>query len=213
MMIALMAIGFASAAQGDVEPIKGGTIPAGADNGQGIPEPMLLADGSGTNQGDIDNVEKPRSKIQGEGQFMFENKRVMQFSEEDGKIKLQAGTHIAECIGCELNQEDGKLKAKMSNGKDSEIKVMPDQANFKALERLQLKSCNNCSIELKEVGKGDNVKMAYEIKTQKQARMFGIFKTNMNVEAQVDAETGEVIRTKKPWWAFLASEKDETAAE
>ena len=28
----------------------------------------------------------------------------------------------------------------------------------------------------------------------------------MDVEAQVDAESGEVIQTKKPWWAFLASE-------
>lgn len=26
-------------------------------------------------------------------------------------------------------------------------------------------------------------------------------------EAQIDAETGEVIQTKKPWWAFLASEQ------
>ena len=31
----------------------------------------------------------------------------------------------------------------------------------------------------------------------------------MDVEAQVDAETGKVIRTKKPWWAFLASEPAE----
>jgi len=31
----------------------------------------------------------------------------------------------------------------------------------------------------------------------------------MNVEAQVDAETGEIIRVKKPWWAFLASEPAE----
>jgi hypothetical protein len=32
----------------------------------------------------------------------------------------------------------------------------------------------------------------------------------MQVRAQVDAENGEVIRTNKPWWAFLASEPEET---
>ena len=26
--------------------------------------------------------------------------------------------------------------------------------------------------------------------------------------AEVDAETGEVIVTKKPWWSFLASKAD-----
>jgi hypothetical protein len=32
----------------------------------------------------------------------------------------------------------------------------------------------------------------------------------MQVRAQVDAENGEVIRTGKPWWSFLATEVDET---
>jgi len=31
----------------------------------------------------------------------------------------------------------------------------------------------------------------------------------MDVSAQIDAETGEIIRVKKPWWAFLASEPEE----
>jgi len=36
-----------------------------------------------------------------------------------------------------------------------------------------------------------------------------MFKTKMKVRAQVSAESGEVIRVHKPWWAFLASETDE----
>jgi hypothetical protein len=31
----------------------------------------------------------------------------------------------------------------------------------------------------------------------------------MDVQAQVDAETGELLKVKKPWWAFLASEPQE----
>ena len=82
----------------------------------------------------------------------------------------------------------------------------------KAMERLQLKNCveeEGCLIELKEVGSGEQVKLAYEVKTQRTSKIFGLFKKNMNVEAQVDAETGDVIRTNKPWWAFLASEPTE----
>ena len=35
----------------------------------------------------------------------------------------------------------------------------------------------------------------------------------MHVQAQIDAETGELIRAKKAWWAFLASEDDEEEVE
>ena len=31
----------------------------------------------------------------------------------------------------------------------------------------------------------------------------------MNVQTEIDPETGEVIITSKPWWAFLVSEDDE----
>ena len=84
---------------------------------------------------------------------------------------------------------------------------MPDTASETALARLGAK-CeeNNCTIELKEVGTRSQVKAAYEIKTQKQARVLGLFQVKMQVQAQVDAENGEVIQTNKPWWAFLATE-------
>ena len=87
---------------------------------------------------------------------------------------------------------------------------MPDTASERAMERLRLKVCseeNDCQIELKEVGKGEQVKAVYEVKAQKQAKLFWLFRIKMQVRAQIDAESGEVIRTKKPWWAFLASEE------
>jgi len=80
------------------------------------------------------------------------------------------------------------------------------------LNRLRLKVCsqeNNCSIELKEVGSGDGAKLAYELRAEKQVKVFGLFKARMQERAQVDAENGEVVQVKKPWWSFLASEVDE----
>ena len=186
MMMAFLAIGIVSAA------------------GTGVP-----GEGIGGMNGSAEKVGSQMAKLQGEGQMMFGDGKVIECSQEGEKIQLKTGEHTAECEGCNLNQEGDKLMAKMSNGQNSEIKVMPDEANERALERLQLKDCGeDCSIELKEVGKGDETKMAYEVKAQKESRLFGMFKTDMTVEATVDAETGEVIESRKPWWAFLASEAD-----
>ena len=103
------------------------------------------------------------------------------------------------------------FKAQLSNGKESEIKIMPDAASETAISRLKLKVCseeNNCTIELKEVGKEDETKAAYDVKAQKQVKILGLFKAKMNVEANVDAETGEIISSNVPWWASISSETD-----
>lgn len=101
------------------------------------------------------------------------------------------------------------LKVRLSNGNDVEVKIMPDTASERAIERLSLKVCsaeNGCTIELKETGTGDEAKLTYEVKAKKESRVLGLFKKEMNVEVQVDAESGEVVKTHKPWWAFLAAE-------
>jgi len=153
--------------------------------------------------------ERVRAK---EGDMMMEGGKMLKLEKGEGeRMQLKAGEMMAE-TGMEMVQEQNKLKVKLSNGKYSEIKIMPDTASERALERLRLKVCspeNNCQIELKEVGSGEQAKAAYELKVEKKARLFGIFGTQMQVEAQIDAENGEVIKAKKPWWAFMASEPEE----
>ena len=136
-------------------------------------------------------------------------------TQANNRIRLEVGGVSAEC-DCEMKQEkvqnQTKLYAELSNGENVEIKIMPNTASERALERLRLKVCseeNECQIELKEVGSGEQAKLAYELKTQRQSKVFGLFKARMQVQAQVDAENGEVIKVKKPWWAFLASEPTE----
>jgi uncharacterized membrane protein YkoI len=48
------------------------------------------------------------------------------------------------------------------------------------------------------------LKIIYELQAKKETKFYGLFKTKMKIEAQVDAETGDVISTKKPWWSFLS---------
>ncbi|MFH1586078.1 MAG: hypothetical protein ABIB79_04885 [archaeon] len=99
---------------------------------------------------------------------------------------------------CEVRH---RCETRLSNGRNAEIKVMPETASERARERLgEL----DFEVELVEVGKGDETKIIYEVKAKKQGRFLGLFKIRGEVVADIDSETGEIIRTKKPWWAFLA---------
>lgn len=220
LLISLMAISLVLGAQGDVsltDQQETGATDTGSDiiqAGQGTEngtqtniEMQTQNQGIGTN---LQNQEQVRVQS---GNYETSNGERMQIQTENG-FRLQVGGAEAKS-SLEITQEQDqiqnkmKLKTQLSNGKSAEIKVMPNVASERAIERLQLNNCgleNNCSIELKEVGNGEQIKLAYEVQAQKEARVLGMFKTKMNVQAQIDAETGEVIQAKKPWWAFLASE-------
>lgn len=134
----------------------------------------------------------------------------------NNRMRLMAGNRSADCEeNCNLSEEKignrTRLRMHMSNGNETEIKIMPDKANERALERLKLKFCNetnNCTIQLREVGKGKKIMAAYEIQVERHKKLFGFFKIKAIEKAQVDAETGESIVVKKPWWAFLATNSD-----
>ena len=132
------------------------------------------------------------------------------------RIRLMVKNKSANCDeNCNLSEEKiqnkTRLKMHFSNGNESEIKIMPDSASERALEKLRLKNCNetnNCIIQLKEVGKGKQIKAAYEIQVERHFKLLGLFKAKAMEKAQVDAQTGETVIVKKPWWAFLATKSD-----
>ena len=130
---------------------------------------------------------------------------------EGDRLRLRVGDAEAHSE-LEITSDGQKLMARLSNGRDAEIKVMPSVASETALERLRIRNCteeNNCTIELKEFGQEDQARLAYEVQTERQSRIFGLFSARMQVRAQVDAENGELIGVGKPWWAFLATEPEE----
>jgi len=141
------------------------------------------------------------------------------FSVEAGegeKLRLRirnVTAHLGLNITPEQVQDRVRLMAQLSNGRNAEIKVMPDTASETALERLRLKVCSperNCTITLKEVGTGNQTKAAYEVQAERHARILGLFQAKMQVGAEVDAENGEVLSVGRPWWSFLATEVEET---
>jgi hypothetical protein len=122
-----------------------------------------------------------------------------------GNVSAQTSLEISE-----VRDKNGtKLEVKFSNGNSSEVKIMPATASARAIEALSLHACsieNNCTIELKEVGKGNQTKLAYMVTAEKEVKLFGFMKVKMKVSSDVDAQTGTVVSSNKPWWAFMAKE-------
>lgn len=156
---------------------------------------VVIAEGNGPGESGANDVSNDEVEDKGNG-------------EGNGEMN-QPTTSVP--LKQEREQEQQRLIATLSNGRQAEVKIMPTQAANTAMTRLRMKMCDNCSIELKEVGNAEKnqSRLAYEIKTKKNAKLFGLFRMKMDVTAHVDAENGELIQVKKRWWAFLATEPSE----
>jgi hypothetical protein len=166
------------------------------------------------NQGEASQIQTQQQIQVQSGSYTTENGKQLQVQEQsNNQVQLTSGGVSAQTtmqMTQTQMQTGAKIQVKLSNGQDSEIKIMPDAASETALTRLRLHVCNesnNCTIQLKEVGSGEQVKAAYEVQAQKQVKVLGLFRAQMQVQAQIDAENGEVIKAMTPWWSFLAVEE------
>ena len=89
--------------------------------------------------------------------------------------------------------EENKLSLKTSTG-NKEIKILPEEASSKATAVTEVNM-----IELKE----ESQQPIYSVNGTKQAKLFFIIPVSMQIETKVNAESGNVISVKKPWWSFL----------
>jgi uncharacterized membrane protein YkoI len=191
-----------------------GAAEMGAKDGTGVMHDEVIAAGGQNGTPTLYGEGVGAKTMLRNGEYLNENGQTMRIQGEGDQIRLQVGEHVANCEECNLTQEmiqdRLRIHAQLSNGNQAEIKIMPDQASETALQRLKLNNCGeNCSIELKEVGSGEGIKMAYGVTTKTKAKFFGIFNTNVDAEVQIDAETGEILKTKKPWWAVLQTTEAE----
>jgi hypothetical protein len=91
---------------------------------------------------------------------------------------------------------NSKLEMQTSSGSTKEIKVMPEEIS---------EILGTTSIETTEL-KEESENVVYSITGSKKGKFLFMFPVKMKVQARINAETGEVISSKKPWWAFLAKE-------
>jgi len=119
------------------------------------------------------------------------------------KIKVRGVDAISstdikgEGTGKNLN----KIRKLLSNNQYKDIKVLPDRASAVAVEKL--KTNRNLTLNLIEVGQGNNLSVVYEIQGNTTIKLLGLFKVRAVLTARVDAETGELLEFETPWWYFL----------
>jgi hypothetical protein len=100
--------------------------------------------------------------------------------------------------GCEIG-----LKAFSDNGgcgceKDERIKVFPNGAKNTAREKY-----GNVNFNFIILRNSDST--VYELTGEKEGKIFGLFKKKGMISLQVDAGTGEIVKSREPWWVFMAS--------
>jgi hypothetical protein len=123
------------------------------------------------------------------------------------KIKVRGVDAVSEFDLEEEHEEKElkKVKMKLSNGNYKEIKIMPDRASETAIEKL--KTNKNLTIQLKEVGVGNNLSVVYDIEGNRTTKLLGLFKVRAHLRARIDADTGEIIEFETPWWYFLVGKE------
>ncbi len=87
------------------------------------------------------------------------------------------------------------------NNQTRTINFLPDQVKEKIRDRIKTR-LENQTIELDEDG-------IYQIQGKKKARLFFIFPVRVQVRAEINSETGEIIKIRNSWWAFLARDEVE----
>jgi hypothetical protein len=106
-----------------------------------------------------------------------------------------------KCVSSDYEEKKNTLE--LSNGRKAEIKIMPETASAKAVQKLGELGFN---VTLKEVGKGGETKAVYHLEAEKETRLFGFIKKKAKIEVDVDAEgDGKILFVKKPWWSFMTS--------
>jgi len=83
------------------------------------------------------------------------------------------------------------------NGETKRV-MTPEQVQEK------IKAKTNAKLDEQEITLDEDGK--YRVKTKKQSRLFFMFKVKERVNAEVDPETGEVLKLRNSWWGFLAKD-------
>jgi len=128
--------------------------------------------------------------------------RTMRITSEEGKEYL-----VRTQLRIKDSDEEGDfMKVVRSDGEEVRVRIDPEQARERALERLQ---AADAKIELVEETDKNISRVVYNLETNKHGRFLGIFQTALRVRTKIDPETGDILEYKKPWWAFLVRGEEE----
>ncbi|MBI2043790.1 PepSY domain-containing protein [Candidatus Pacearchaeota archaeon] len=166
---------------------SGGTPRSGEGSGAGS-----VAVGGGSGSGFIFGKEIPPSVVK--------NSQGNTFSIDKGasKIKTPQGTEAKIVVVIETDEKAGKAYAVKTSGEKEEIVISPDNARVAFQETVDTDTFGE--IVMKE----DNGKVVYNVEATKDVKVLWFIKAKMNINADVDVTSGEVVKVSKPWWALFA---------
>lgn len=102
------------------------------------------------------------------------------------------------------------MNVMLSDGENASILISPTTAFDITADELGTEPCfGNCEVELVETEHEGEARAAYKITTEKKYKFLGLFTTNAEVSAEIDAETGAVIDTDRPFWTIFSMEVNE----
>ncbi|MCK5624262.1 hypothetical protein KAI04_00280 [Candidatus Pacearchaeota archaeon] len=99
----------------------------------------------------------------------------------------------------ELYKENDSFYGVLENNETFLINYFPDEIKEIVRNRINVSDNEDETIELDEKG-------IYQVQTKKRARLFYLVPVKEKIKTQVDPETGEIIKTRNPWWGFLAKD-------
>jgi len=129
---------------------------------------------------------------------------------EGKEIVIQAGKSgntIVQVKGVDMSTKvtlykaDETIYGVFKNNETKAVRILPDEIKDKIKQRTRAR-LENQTIELDEEG-------IYQVRAQKRARLFFLIPVREKVRAQINSETGEIIRVRNSWWGFLASDVEE----
>lgn len=94
--------------------------------------------------------------------------------------------------------DDGKLYGVFKNNETKQVKMLPDQVKEKVKEKLA-RQLESESITLNDNG-------TYNYQGKENAKLFAFIPVKVMVRAELNPQTGEVIKLNKAWWAVFTKE-------
>lgn len=116
------------------------------------------------------------------------------YTENPGSVVVQI-QGINSSTNVTLYEADGKIYG-IFKGNETKPIHLPDEIKDK-LENETRTAWYNESINLTDDG-------YYKIQGERLARLFWLIPVREHSLAQIDAQTGETIKIRNPWWGFLA---------
>ncbi len=117
------------------------------------------------------------------------------FNETSKQVEFHFG-NITVVTKREVEIENGTIWIRTEKIR-KRITVLPEEAaerarsivNFHMIRAVEIDTEGNTTV--------------YKIKGAQVGKLFGLFQVNVPVETGVDTESAQVVKVKRPWWAFL----------